>query len=72
LKDDWEGKKKTVFTNLADDGALWAPLIEKSFSKFWGNYGHISGGDSVMAVRTLMGTPWEDVFHSAKPTDADY
>ena len=61
-----------MFTHLADDGALWASLIEKAFAKYWGNYGHIAGGDSVMAVRTLMGTPYEYMRHTAKPTDADY
>ena len=61
--------KKTVFTKLGDDNSLWGALIEKAFAKYWGNYGHIVGGDPALATRTILGTPWEKVKHNEKSVD---
>ena len=44
-----------MFAHMGDDSSLWGPLIEKAFAKYWGNYGHIVGGASQMAVRTMLG-----------------
>ena len=55
VETDSRGKKGTVFTSIGDDSSLWGPLIEKAFAKYWGNYGHIVGGASQMAVRTMLG-----------------
>ena len=59
LQESSDGSKTTVFTKVGDDNSLWGVLIEKAFAKYWGNYVHIAGGDPSMAVRTVLGTPWE-------------
>jgi len=45
------------------DSAVWAPIMEKAFAKYHGNYGHIVGGDSRMAARTLSGAPYTTYDH---------
>jgi len=50
---------------MGDDSSLWGPLIEKAFAKYWGNYGHIVGGASQMAVRTMLGGVFESHDHAS-------
>lgn len=49
--------------NPGVDNAMWLPLIEKAFSKYHGNYEHIQNGRMAFAARTLMGAPWEELYH---------
>lgn len=46
------------------DSAVWAPIMEKAFAKYHGNYGHIIGGDSRRAAKTLSGAPYTSYGHS--------
>lgn len=59
LKDNGNGTYGTLFAKLSTDDkeALWAPLLEKAFAKYHGNYEKIVGGQTERAVRTLTGAP---------------
>ena len=49
--------KTTWFGEVADDGSVWGPLIEKAFAKFHGTYGRIEGGDLTDGVTAMNGGP---------------
>lgn len=53
-----------VMAQAGDDGSLWGALLEKAFSKYWGNYLRTEGGLGEMAIRTMTGAPYFD-FHNA-------
>ena len=53
-----------------DDGSFWGPILEKAFSKYWGNYTRTEGGWMEMAVRTLTGSPFYDM-NNDNVTEAD-
>ena len=70
IVDDWlplkassDGTPSTMFAKVADDGSLWAPLLEKAFAKYQGNYEHIRSGDSKIAFKTLVGAPSFKITH---------
>ena len=62
--DDWGEKWLPLFAGIGTDDSVWGAIIEKAFSKFHGNYKHIVGGVGRMAVRTLVGGPFEDYWHN--------
>ena len=77
--DDWlpltnaiTGKPTTMFANVGEDGSLWAPLLEKAFAKYHGNYSHIQGGDSRTAAKTLSGAPSFSVEHMPKTLETHW
>lgn len=59
----------TMFASPSSDGAMWGPIIEKAFAKYWGNYVHIVGGLPHYATRTLLGSPWEEYSKDKVTTD---
>ena len=48
---------------MGDDSALWMPLLEKAFAKYYGNYERIAGGNPMKAVRALNGSPFDSYMH---------
>ena len=52
-----------------DDGSLWGAILEKAFSKFWGNYARTEGGWMEMAVRTMLGAPYFDFYNPNQSID---
>ena len=63
LKEDRRGNLTTLFAKVSEDGSLWAPLLEKAFAKYHGNYQHIAGGDTRIALKTLAGAPSFKIEH---------
>ena len=61
----WNDTYTTIFSKMGLDNALWAPLLEKAFAKYHGNYGHIVGGDSRRAARTMSGAPYDSHPHDS-------
>jgi hypothetical protein len=59
-----DGNYYSVFTKMGLDDAIWAPILEKAFAKYHGNYSHIVGGDSRLAARTLSGAPYDTYGHT--------
>ena len=57
---------RNLFAGAGTDFSVWGAVIEKAFAKFHGNYKHIVGGIGRMAVRTLVGGPFEDYWHNDK------
>ena len=49
-----------MMARKGDDNSLWSPILEKAFSKYWGNYRHTVGGNPEKAIRTLIGAPYRD------------
>lgn len=70
LEEGNNGSFRTMFTEVSEDSALWAPLLEKAFAKYHGNYLHIEAGNPKIGARTLHGGPFEE--HDHKDVDADY
>lgn len=60
----------SVFSKVGLDDSTWAPLLEKAFAKYHGNYGHTVGGDSRRAARTLSGGPYDTHAHSDHTADS--
>jgi hypothetical protein len=64
------GTYYSVFAKVGLDDAVWAPVLEKAFAKYHGNYNHIVGGDSRLAARTLSGAPYDSIKHDHDSGDA--
>ena len=47
----------TRYAQVAKDGALWGPIIEKSFAKYIGNYESIDAGDASHGIEAMIGSP---------------
>ena len=58
-----DGNYSTPFAPVSDDKGVWGTILEKAFAKFYGNYFHIEAGSPTLAVRTLLGGPWEEYMH---------
>ena len=52
MKKDSKGRYKNLFsrTDNKEDKSLWAPIMEKAFAKFYGNYFHTEGGHPYKAI----------------------
>jgi len=44
------GSFETIFAGIGSDNSIWVPLLEKAFAKMYGNYAHIEGGSSSLAI----------------------
>lgn len=55
---------KTLFAHPSKSGAIWMAILEKAFAKYHGNYAHIVGGAPQLAIRTLVGGPYKEYYHS--------
>lgn len=42
---------------VADNGSMWAPILEKAWAKVKGNYAQTDGGFVVNGLRSLTGVP---------------
>ena len=42
---------------MADNGSMWAPILEKAWAKVKGNYAQTDGGFVVSGLRSLTGVP---------------
>ena len=58
-----DGNYSTPFAPVSDDKGVWGTILEKAFAKFYGNYFHTEAGSPTLAVRTLVGGPWEEFMH---------
>ena len=63
LIQNMDGTYRTIYANIGTDNSLWGAIIEKAFSKYHGNYGHIVGGWPGTAVNTMLGGPFESNWH---------
>ena len=52
-----------LFADVAGDNSVWGAIMEKAFAKFYGSYKNTVGGVPRMAVRSLVGGPYEDFWH---------
>lgn len=52
-------KMRPAFAHLGKDGSFWAPLFEKAWAKFNGNYDHIGGGHPGEVIAALTGAPYK-------------
>jgi hypothetical protein len=41
----------------SDNGAYWMPLLEKAYSKMYGSFAAINGGQEHIAMSDLTGMP---------------
>ena len=53
----------THYAKVAPDGALWGPLLEKSFAKYLGMYEAIISGSGGYGVEALVGSPYYTIIH---------
>ena len=52
-----------TYANVAKDGALWVPILEKAMAKLFGNYEMLVGGWMGMAVQAMTGAPFWSTGH---------
>ena len=57
-----------TFAGVPNDGALWAPFLEKAWAKVIGNYEFIAGGDSTEAIAFFLNVPF-DTYVINDPSD---
>ena len=48
---------------MPEDGALWGPILEKTFAKYLGNYEAIDAGVASHGIEALFGAPYSDYKH---------
>lgn len=46
-----------IFSSIATDGSLWAPLMEKVWAKVGGNYEMIEAGTATDVYSFMLGCP---------------
>jgi len=46
-----------LYAQPGDNGAMWAPLLEKAWAKMKGSYAQTNGGFVVSGLRMLTGAP---------------
>ena len=67
IRKDKHGRLSNLFARSTKRGhgdkSLWAPIFEKAFAKFYGNYNHIEGGYTFNAIQALQGGPYELYLH---------
>ena len=53
----WEGPDGLSYSEPANDGSLWMPILQKAAAKLYGNYEMLSGGAIGPTVQMLTGAP---------------
>ena len=66
------GPYTTIFSLVAEDSALWGPILEKAFAKYHGNYENLAAGDPRAATRTLNGSPSMQYTHGASSSTLEF
>ena len=64
--------QETVYAAVSDDGALWGPVLEKAYAKYIGNYEALNGGYIGPGIETIVGSPWQDLWHDGGTVTADW
>ena len=59
----------TKFARPGTDNSLWGAILEKAFAKHWGTYERLQGGLPHYAIRTLLGSPWEEYYKQSITVD---
>ena len=59
----------TKFARPGSDNSLWGAILEKAFAKHWGTYERLQGGLPHYAIRTLLGSPWEEYYKQSITVD---
>ena len=49
---------KTFFSLIADDSSMWVPIMEKAFAKYYGNYAHLGGSNTMFNADVLLQGPY--------------
>ena len=69
-KNTWQ----TEFTTISEDPSkspLWPVMLEKALAKYYGNYSHLTGVDTLTALSALAGGPVERItLQDLKNSDA--
>ena len=60
---------KPRFAQVSKDGSFWAMIVEKMFAKLYGNWEHIDGGWTQLAVAALNGSPFDKFNHAKDDPD---
>ena len=56
--------QSNLYAQVASDGALWGPILEKTFAKYLGNYETIDAGVASHGIEGLFGSPlFKDFIH---------
>ena len=58
------GPRETIYAKVAEDGALWGPILEKAYAKLIGNYEALNGGLVGPGIETITGAPYQDLQHT--------
>lgn len=56
LKKNGDGYRPE-FAQMGNDQSIWVAILEKAFAKLHGNYAHLAGGSSNMAMQNIIGGP---------------
>ena len=52
------------YAQVPEDGALWGPILEKTFAKYLGNYEAIDAGVASHGIEALLGSPFINLEHA--------
>ena len=55
---------QTRYAQVPEDGALWGPILEKTFAKYLGNYEAIDAGVASHGIEALLGSPYNNWTHA--------
>ena len=59
-----------MFASAGKDQSVWAAIVEKAFSKRYGNYQHTIGGWMAVGVAQLNGSPYTTFEHASLNEEA--
>merc|ERR1712056_56536 len=58
-----------MYAKAGEDVSIWGPLLEKAFAKYHGTYESIVGGNPLVALNTLAGSPGISIGHNNNDID---
>lgn len=64
MKKEGQADYRTMMAAYGKDHSVWQIILEKAFAKYHGDYNHIVGGLSGLAVRTMTGAPYDTFTHA--------